>query len=135
MHHYTLCGWHVASAIALPGVAGWVGEADAPDIRIALGAVPDRLDAPLLDLPTVQVDRAGRVRFEVPGVLACLIEGGADVIVTTARPDEAANFLLGTVFGILCHQRGHLPLKAAAVEIDGRAVLLGGATGTGKSTL
>jgi hypothetical protein len=135
MHAYALCGWHVASDVALPGVTGWAGEAGAPDIRIARGPVPARLETPVLNLPTMQVDAAGRVRFEVPGVLACLIERGTDVTVATDAPDEAATFLTGSVLGILCHQRGVLPVKAAAVEIGGRAVLLAGATGTGKSVL
>lgn len=50
--------------------------------------------------------------------------------------DEAAFFLMATPFGALIHQRGELPLHAAAVvpPNGSKALLIAGQSGAGKST-
>jgi hypothetical protein len=51
---------------------------------------------------------------------------------TVADPEE---FLLGTGLGFALRLGGELCLHAAAIDIDGRAVVLAGMPGSGKSTL
>lgn len=135
---YNLCGWHIASEIPLPELPSWTGAPRAPDIVIALGEVPAALDSLTLHTPALQIDRSGRARYAITGVAAYLIEGGNRVTIAPLLAPDSADvrlFLLGSVFGILCHQRGVLPLHAASVEVDGQAIALAGVSGVGKSTL
>jgi hypothetical protein len=74
----------------------------------------------------------------VPGVARFLLTEGREITYQVERggdPDDVTAFLLGSVFGILLHQRGQLVLHASAVEVGGRAVLFCGRSGAGKSTL
>ncbi len=57
-----------------------------------------------------------------------------DLAPGAARPDVSA-FLLGSVFGALCHQNGLLPLHASSVAAGGGVVAFLGESGAGKSTL
>ncbi|HEX8907528.1 MAG TPA: hypothetical protein VF771_21985 [Longimicrobiaceae bacterium] len=47
---------------------------------------------------------------------------------------DRATYLLGPVMGLVCHLRGIPCLHASAVAVDGRALLVVGAPGAGKST-
>jgi hypothetical protein len=133
-----LCGWHVSSAIPLPELPPWQGEAGAPDIVIALGDVPAAFDDTLFSTPVLQIDRSGRARYFIPGTAAYLVEGGDRITIAAEMAPDSPDvrlFLLGSVFGLLCHQRGVLPLHAASIEVDGQAIALAGVSGVGKSTL
>jgi serine kinase of HPr protein (carbohydrate metabolism regulator) len=48
---------------------------------------------------------------------------------------EIETFLMGTIAGILLHQRGIMPLHGSCVEINDAAIALTGPSGRGKSTL
>lgn len=134
---YDLCGWRVASAVPLPDLPRWDGDSRAPDVTIALGAVPT-FDAPIATTPLVQIDAAGRARFGVEGVADYLVEEGRHITIAPVLPADSSDirlFLLGSGLGFLCHQRGVVPLHAATVEVDGEAVSFAGPSGAGKSTL
>lgn len=136
--HYLLFGLRVRSEFALPELLPWSGEDRPPDIEIVRGAVPDALPARRQLGRAVQIAHDGRVRFFVPGVASYLIDGDSRVTIDAVLPADAPGirvFLFGTVLGILCYRRGLMPLHAAAVEIGGRAILLAGPSGVGKSTL
>jgi hypothetical protein len=87
--------------------------------------------------PTWQI--AGKqFLFHEPNVGRFLLKDGAEIVVapeSQANGEDVPVFLLGTVFGILLHQRGQIVLHASAVEVNGKAVLFCGSSGAGKSTL
>jgi hypothetical protein len=67
-----------------------------------------------------------------------VVRGGREVVVNPAATVEPAVirlFLLGPVLAVLLRQRGLLVLHAAAVELNGGAVVFLGGSGWGKSTL
>lgn len=137
MSDYQLFGWRVQSALPLPELLPWRGDARAPDLIVEMGAVPP----PGQDLPSfspaIQIGSTG-VRVAIPAVATYWVEAGRRVVIEPILPEDAPDirvFLLGTVLAILCFQRGLLPLHASAVDIGGRVLLLSGISGAGKSTL
>jgi hypothetical protein len=137
MGDYTLCGWRVRSALPLPELLPWTGDGRTPDITIRIGEAPALVD-PVLSGPFLSIGRCGAGRFEVADVAAFIVRDGAEVTVEPQVPLDApdiALFLFGSVFGLLCHQRGELPLHGSCVHIKGQAVVFAGPSGAGKSTL
>lgn len=133
---HRLFGWRLRSDLPLPDLLPWTGDGREPDVRVELGPVPALKDARPFG-PAIRI-ADGRVRLEMPGVATYLVEGGSRVTVDPALPAGAPDirvFLFTTVLAILCYRRGLVPLHAGAVAVDGRALLLAGATGVGKSTL
>lgn len=136
---YSLCGWHVSSALPLPDLLPWSGSPGDADLTIDLSSVPSRLDAIVAEHPLLQVAASGACRFQMPGVAAYLVDAcgrrvSIDPVLPPAAPD-IRTFLLSTVFAILCHRRGLLALHGACVEIGGRAIVVTGPSGIGKSLL
>ena len=133
-----LAGWRVRSEFRIPGLAPWAGVEKPPDVTISTGALPDRHSTLALDGPLMQVARDGACWFTVPGIAAFYINRDATAVTVDARDPADSGvgaFLLGTVFGILCHKRGLLALHASCVEIGGRAVAFAGPSSLGKSLL
>jgi hypothetical protein len=110
-----------------------------PELVIRLGRVPDRLPDLIYEGPLIQVARDGRCRFAVQDIAAYQIDAaGSEVVIEAAVDSEISDvgvFLLGTVFGLLCHKRGLLPLHASCVGLGKQAVAFVGNSGIGKSTL
>ncbi len=76
--------------------------------------------------------------LNVPGIARFYAAHGNEVRVELAPgapASDVSTFLLGSVFGALCHQNGLLPLHAGAVESAGRVTAFLGNSGAGKSTL
>jgi hypothetical protein len=128
-------GLHFRSELELPELAPAV--AGEPDVLIRLGDVPHRLGG------AARVGRRGWATpeaflFEAPGVARYLASGGGEVVIEPCVGAEASHirtYLLGSVLGALCYQRGLFPLHANALEAQGRAIAIAGDSGAGKSTL
>lgn len=136
--HYLLCGMKVSSALPLPELCERSGRDANIDVSIRFGRVPERLADCVGATPFLQVARDGACRVEIPTVASFLVESGRDVVIapTTDPPSpDIVTFVSGVVLALLCHQRALVPLHAACVCIDGEAIALAGASGSGKSAL
>ena len=129
-------GSRVASEIELPGAIP-AQHAGTPDVMVRAAPVPASLDDAGKQGVTWQI-AGDRFLFQVPGVARFLLSGGREILFEPASGVAAGDvsiFLIGTVFGILLHQRGEIVLHASAVQVNGKAVLFCGSSGAGKSTL
>ena len=136
MQFYRVSGLSVASEIDLPGlIAGTAGHL--PQVTIRRGTVPEHLPDSRAAGPTWQI--AGRqFLLHIPGIARFLLNDGSEIVFAPESDNGLADvpiFILGTVFGILLHQREQIVLHASAVRVNGRAVLFCGSSGAGKSTL
>lgn len=76
--------------------------------------------------------------LDYPTVGRFLLRAGQEILIDPApssNEDEVRAYLLGAVFGALCHQRGITPLHASAIDVSDGCVAFVGASGAGKSTL
>jgi len=133
---YRVCGLGVASEIALPGLIE--DRASAPaEVTIRRGPVATQLEGAKAKGPTWEA-ADGQFLLHIPGVARFLLSDGREIVFAPATEESLADipiFLVGTVFGILLHQRGQIVLHASAVRVQGFAVLFCGPSGAGKSTI
>lgn len=132
---YRLAGLDIHTELALPELLA--GDGTAPAVTIRTGKVPGRIDNIFPLAPGWSAGPAG-VLLEVPGIARFLIRNGAEIVVDapqTSEPSQVRLYLLGSAFGALCHQRGLLPLHAAAMASPSGVCAFTGPSGAGKSTL
>ncbi|WP_082828423.1 HPr kinase [Tistrella mobilis] len=112
-----------------------------PAVAITAGPLPPLPDAPPLDAgPLIRIEADRSIRLTGPIGGACHLDAAATraVIDTTGAADPAAARLLlaeDMLPGLACHIHGLLPVSGTAVVIGGRAVLITGVSGSGKSLL
>lgn len=134
---YTLAGLHLISEFELSGVTPCKDDPVESDaIRIRQARVPCSLNSKLAEFPEGQWD-GERLLILIPGVARYLVSRDQiDVeALKGSSVDDVRAFLLGTVFGALCHLRGIFPLHASTIEIGGRCIAFTGDSGAGKSTI
>ncbi|MES2033624.1 MAG: hypothetical protein V4466_05565 [Pseudomonadota bacterium] len=135
---YSCFDFRLRSEIPLPELTVAADPSDTrPIVDIRLGATPEALPGSPPAEYGLQV-AGDAVMFETPGTARFLVRGGREIVVDIlpGGSDRTMRlFLLGSALGILCHQRGLLPLHANAIVADGRAVAFAGHSGAGKSTL
>jgi hypothetical protein len=127
--------FHIDSDIDIPELHGITGSGSI-QITLRTGDVPDTLaDAQNLgDWCSVS---PREYLLNVPHVARYYVGQGHDVRVEIqpGTPiSDVSTYLLGSVFGALCHQNGLLPLHASAVESNGLVTAFLGDSGAGKST-
>jgi hypothetical protein len=137
MWRYCISGLEVATDIALPGAQTIMSVARAPEVTMRRASVPESLGVGAsrgLDWEMAN----GNFLWRVPSVARFLVRQGNEIAFAVedgVDDDDVAVYLLGSAFGILLHQRGHLVLHASAIAVNGKAVLFCGPAGAGKSTL
>lgn len=137
----------------IPGLAV-VDERGRADLRVWMGRVPPEVFPPgaaeepwyvsprttPAEEPTVVVHRLDGGAFRLRYADGCEyhVDAAAAHVACTWPPhftvEDAATYLLGPVLGLVLRLRGVPSLHASAVAMDGVAVALVGAAGTGKST-
>jgi hypothetical protein len=83
-------------------------------------------------------DDGKEILLEFPSVGRFLLRAGKEILMDLAPStdeDEVRAYLLGSVFGALCHQRGITPLHASAIDVADGCIAFVGGSGAGKSTL
>jgi hypothetical protein len=138
LHHHRLAGLHIESEIALPGLPTIVSGAGTAAVSISRS----KLDDYAVENAVLFSDGCCNSRellLEIPEVTRFLIRDGRQILIdqmADADSEDVLAYLLGSAFGILCHQRGILPLHAATIASEeGDCVAFAGDSGTGKSTL
>lgn len=137
MHFYCVSGLSVRSDIDLPGLITAGADRDPPDVTVRQHPVPIALEGATSRGPTWEI-AGDQVLMRIPGVARFLLRAGRDIAFDAedgTPPSDIAIFIIGTVFGILLHQREHIVLHASAVRVGDKAVLFCGPSGAGKSTI
>ena len=137
MYSYRVAGLSVRSEIDLPGLIATTPDSSEADVLIAPGAVPKELDTPAASGPTWAIS-GDRFLLRIPDVARFLLTAGREIMFETENgtpSNDIAIFLIGTVLGILLHQRERIVLHASGIWVNGKAVLFCGASGAGKSTI
>ena len=149
-HTHHAHGWHITSSGLVAGLGSHPGSPT--DHRVDLDWLPP---APMADgvpsgRPTVRFELGGALRysasrdddlhrFRVAGCSEFTITPEFDRVVCRPAPDVEHDLTTllasGAVLSYALTMRGHCVLHASAVEIDGDAVALVGASGFGKSTV
>lgn len=133
MHTYSAYGLTICSELKLPELPA--APPTPPDVFVRLGPV-----AP----PPGGAQGPASFRFEPDAaylswgaVGSFLVRGGREIVIDP-RPGADAGLLrlplVGTVLGVLLHQRGRFCLHASAVADAHAAILFVGPKGSGKST-
>jgi hypothetical protein len=143
-------GLSIRSEFELPGLEPGDGEVGERAVALALGAEEQRPDAGwgtrvqewrYPDGPiglAIDLDRDAGYRFFVldVGVFELAIDGSRAVASPAPGSDwHWRRYLIGQVLPFAALLHGLEVFHASAVEIEGRAVALAGASGVGKSTL
>jgi hypothetical protein len=123
--------------VELRGEPLWVRDAQRlpPVILRSIAAYPETQDPAFLltslgDGQFFQLAYSDGTRFMVDGA-ATRIWGAAGESQTI---EDLATYFLGPVMGFILRRRGITALHASAVCVDGKAIVLTGEAGTGKST-
>jgi hypothetical protein len=139
---YKLGGLHLASDFPLFGLQVCRSEAGMRcEVVIRSTPIPAEVastTAKFLDGHYSGIYNGKEVLLDSPSIGRFLLRAGNEILIDLApssNEDEVRGYLLGAVFGALCHQRGITPLHASAIDVaDGRVAFVG-ASGAGKSTL
>jgi hypothetical protein len=135
---YQLGGVTLVSEIALPELPlAQQQSVTTHHVSVRLGEVPGHLpEAAELDPDCFATSQQYLLR--IPGLASYLVSSGRDIVVCPeagALPLDVRAYLLGTLFVVLCQQRGLLPLHASAVGTRQGVVAFLARSGQGKSSL
>ncbi len=147
MHRYVAYGVRITSTVALPGFVR-SDTVDAPafvatlpgDVPVGLGEVLRRRDEDdNSDAVEVRRPAADALHLSFADGATFYVDAAARRIDGAFRPpltfDDALVYLVGPALGAALRLLRRSVLHASAVEVDGRALLVMGEAGAGKSTM
>ena len=135
---YEITGLRVRSELDLPAaVPIHASPIESTDVTIRLRERIDPLANTTIANEWIEVgDRD--LLFRPAKGLTFRIRNGCEISISKGpeiADSEVSLFLIGTAWGVLCHQRGLLPLHCSAVQFAAQAFAFTGPSGAGKSTL
>jgi hypothetical protein len=135
---YLIGGITLVSEIPLPELPLIQQQSPTPHpVHLRLGPVPSQLPG-AVELNPYCFATPVQYLLNIQGIARYLVNDGREIVVD---PDDAApaldvrGYLLGSIFVVLCQQRGLLPLHASAVAGESGVVAFLANSGQGKSTL
>ena len=135
-HIFFLGPFRFESEMDIPELRNSSGSGERT-VAIRLGGVPLAIQAAALCGEICQITSTEYL-LNIPGTARYYVRNGNEVRLEIEPSAPIANisaYLLGSVFGVLCHQNGMLPLHASAIECGGVVSAFLGESGAGKSTL
>jgi hypothetical protein len=135
---YLIGGITLVSEIALPELPLIQQQSATPHpVQLRLGAVAGHLPG-AVELDPDCFATPTQYLLNIHGVARYLVTAGREIVVDLAAAALALDvrgYLLGSIFVVLCQQRGLLPLHASAIAGKSGVVAFLGNSGQGKSTL
>jgi hypothetical protein len=135
---YRIGGITLISEIALPELPLIQQQSATPHpVQVRLGAVANHLPG-AVELDPDCFATPTQYLLNIQGVARYLVTAGREIVVDLAAAAPALDvrgYLLGSIFVVLCQQRGLLPLHASAIAGKSGVVAFLGNSGQGKSTL
>jgi hypothetical protein len=135
---YLIGGITLFSEIALPELPLIQQQSATPHpVQVRLGAVSNHLPG-AVELDPDCFATPTQYLLNIHGVARYLVTAGREIVVDPAAAAPALDvrgYLLGSIFVVLCQQRGLLPLHASAIAGKSGVVAFLGNSGQGKSTL
>jgi hypothetical protein len=135
---YLIGGITLVSEIAFPELPLIQQQGATPHpVQVRLGAVANHLPG-AVELDPDCFATPTQYLLNIQGVARYLVTAGREIVVDLAAAAPALDvrgYLLGSIFVVLCQQRGLLPLHASAIAGKSGVVAFLGNSGQGKSTL
>lgn len=135
MFYYLAFGLKIQSEINFPELVQTESESQA-DVQIKLDITPSALEGAHFNGSDMWISPA-KYLYKMAGVANFYVENGNSVIVEPClnAPGKAIRiYLLCNAMAAIIHQRGSIPLHASGIVIHGKAILIVGDSGAGKST-
>lgn len=135
---YLITGLRVGSEFAFPALSPLqVDDGATVDVVIEFREDIGRPEASRHSSEWFQAGERDFLFQAVPGLLFRITDGRRILISRASgiADQDVGLYLMGSAWGVLCHQRGLLPLHCSAVRHGDVAFALTGPSGAGKSTL
>lgn len=130
---YTVFGLTLDSEIEFPEL---LKTEQSPQLQILYGNVPESLDPESFKGARFQINKK-EFLISIDNVVRIYYKDPKIIVQPLDKVDENSirAFILGPVLGAILHYKNRLPLHASGILVDGKAVLISGRSGVGKSTL